>query len=692
MIDYETGNLSFIKMAHLYKEMGIRNYDFILELNDPSLSGIDPRDEENLTRDQKIRIYLECTKNVWYYLREVVRIPTGGGLVPFTVHRGNIAMIWAALKNISTFAVWPRQSFKTTSVCGLYSWMTYFGSRHNKISLVAYSLDIAIKNLAGVKEFRDNLPSYLHLHDEKTDIDNMKEVYVRGLDNKIVTRGGTMNPDSAKKAGRGLSTPIQWYDEISFIRFISDMYDSMVFAYSTVAKIAEENQSFHHRIMTTSAGFLDSEEGKWSYRFLQGACDFTENMYDMDDETLKSIIKSSSVTGFLDISFMYYDLGKDDNYIDEQKRLVANSDDPETTLAREVLNQWKSASSDHPLGTKRLEMLMNQIKDPSEQILINDTYLMKIYVDLNEFDINKPLIGGLDLGGNLKEDFSVLAIMDPTDFNVVATLRSNSQSSTLFSVAIVTIMRELFPNLILVPERNFNAAIIDNICTLLPDSRRRVYHEKDDDDRPGIFNTKKVREVLYNDVLRVAVDNYAHLMNDKHIITEINGLTRTRTGRIDHKQGEHDDTLIAYLYCLYFLLHVTDNGKYIDKSLILSKLAEEDVEKKDELEHKKKIRELRNENRFFLDGVEALQDNIDSIADKFYDYKQDQIKEGNISLVRGDTDELDEVAGSDDMDEFKKRVGQMNEKGETVQVMNLEVTNKGYEDFRQVFGNHFNVF
>jgi len=688
MVDYMTNNLSFLKMSHLLKEMGIKNHDFMLELYDQSLLGVDPRDEDNLTRDQKVRIYVECTKNIWYYLRSVVRIPTGGGLIQFELHRGSLAMIWAVLRNISAYAVWPRQSYKTTTVCGIYSWILYFGSRHNRISIVAYSLDIAIKNLGGVKEFRDNLPSYLHLHDDKVDIDNMKEVYVRGLDNRIVTRGGTMNPDNAKKAGRGLSTPILWLDEASFIKFISDMYDSMVFAYGTVAKIAEANKSFHHQLFTTSAGYTDTDEGGWAYRFLQGACDFSENMYDMDDELVRNIISSSSVTSFLNISFMYYDLGKGENYIEEQKRLIANSDDPETTLAREVLNQWKGASADHPLGQKRIDMLMGQIKSPIESILINDTYLMKIYVELSEFDIDKPLVGGLDLGGNLKEDFSVLVIMDPTDFNVVATLRSNSQSSTLFSIAIVTIMKELFPNLVLVPERNFNAAIIDNICAMLPDSRRRVYHEKEDDDRPGIFNTKKVREVLYNDILRVAVDNYAHLMNDKHIISEINGLIRTRTGRIDHKQGEHDDTLIAYLYCLYFLLHVADNGKYIDKALILSVLTESDTELKESQEQKKRIEEIRKEQKMIIGG-EEMDDNIDSLANKFFDYKASKYKEGSISLVTEGGDNLDEVAGSDDMDEFKKRVGKLNEEGATVKVGNLNPGNKGYDDFKTVFGSQY---
>ena len=40
----ETTNQSFLRLAAVYKEMGIRNYSFILALHDKDLVGVDPFD------------------------------------------------------------------------------------------------------------------------------------------------------------------------------------------------------------------------------------------------------------------------------------------------------------------------------------------------------------------------------------------------------------------------------------------------------------------------------------------------------------------------------------------------------------------------------------------------------------------------------------------------------------------------
>ena len=83
---YDTGtsNKSFLQVAMDLKTLGVREWYFMLEIKDPSLINVDPfavkegTDEPALTKDQISRITIECVHNIWYYLREVVRIPSAG--------------------------------------------------------------------------------------------------------------------------------------------------------------------------------------------------------------------------------------------------------------------------------------------------------------------------------------------------------------------------------------------------------------------------------------------------------------------------------------------------------------------------------------------------------------------------------------------------------------------------------------
>ncbi|MCO6740531.1 hypothetical protein KQH31_30585, partial [Streptomyces sp. CHA15] len=71
--DFETSNESFLRLVALYGEMGVKNRFFPLALINPALKGVDPHC--GILSDQtKIDIGLECRWNMWYFLREVVRI------------------------------------------------------------------------------------------------------------------------------------------------------------------------------------------------------------------------------------------------------------------------------------------------------------------------------------------------------------------------------------------------------------------------------------------------------------------------------------------------------------------------------------------------------------------------------------------------------------------------------------------
>ena len=109
---YDTGtkNKSFLQVAKDLKSLGIKNFYFMLEIYDVSLIDVDPY-ADNLTMDQISRIMTECTRNIWYYLREISRIPSQGGTgVPFKANRGNIAQTWCIVHGIDSWLCLPRRN------------------------------------------------------------------------------------------------------------------------------------------------------------------------------------------------------------------------------------------------------------------------------------------------------------------------------------------------------------------------------------------------------------------------------------------------------------------------------------------------------------------------------------------------------------------------------------------------------
>ena len=103
-----TKNKSFLDMHHYLKSIGIKNNEFMLTLLDPDLDGVDPYDP-NLNTYYKQKILRECITNYWYFIREVVRIPSAGGApIKYKLTRGNLALNFCQCLNLNVFYEAPR--------------------------------------------------------------------------------------------------------------------------------------------------------------------------------------------------------------------------------------------------------------------------------------------------------------------------------------------------------------------------------------------------------------------------------------------------------------------------------------------------------------------------------------------------------------------------------------------------------
>lgn len=234
-VDYyvhaETSNPSFIKMYRILQSLGVENNKFHLALYDTELIHVNPYDE-NLTLEEKTRIIVECKNNFWYFIRECIRVPvSGSGIAPglgkkYGLHRGNLALSYCIVNNLNSYTELPRQSGKSISVDIALLWLLNYGTNTSKMIIMNKDHDGAKENILRIQEMRDCLPEFLHgnmkFNAERKKLksnDNKEYIECLTTNNRVDTKASPRNPGDADNAGRGCTTPIQWFDEFAFLKY-----------------------------------------------------------------------------------------------------------------------------------------------------------------------------------------------------------------------------------------------------------------------------------------------------------------------------------------------------------------------------------------------------------------------------------------------------------------------------------------
>jgi len=217
IIHMNTKNKSFIRIAGLYKRMGIKNHAFMLALHNPELEFVDPHDP-NLDQDTKLKIAIEVKENPWYYFREVMRVPppAGSESIMFRANRANIATIWLALNHVTGYLIQPRQTGKSLTGDGLDAYMLNIGASNSDISLITKDEKLRIKTSLQVRELISLLPGYLRLLSKK-DIKNNERITVNTIGNSMNLYVGRNDKKAADNLGRGMTSPLVRIDEFAYI-------------------------------------------------------------------------------------------------------------------------------------------------------------------------------------------------------------------------------------------------------------------------------------------------------------------------------------------------------------------------------------------------------------------------------------------------------------------------------------------
>ena len=456
-----TTNTSFVEMSNYLKAIGIKNNRFMLTLLDPDLANIDPHDI-NLPLVYKRKVLCEVYNNFWYYLREVVRVPSTGEPSKFILNRGNMAFLYLATMNFNCILLQPRQTGKTIAAAAFYTYVYNFRTQNTQISLLNKEFKDSKENLGRIRAIRDLLPSYLRfdavfsvVNGKKKKVPNTAISMENAVNhNRLKTYAKARNETNAANLLRGQTFPLLWADEFAFIPFMKTIYGNMIPAMSKATEIAKMNNVPYGILYTTTPGFLTTEEGKYAYNVMNNASEFSENWYDLRYDQISDIIASNKLSNFIHIQFSYQELGYTEQWF-YQRCKESEWDWP--LIRREYLLEWSDESENNPFTKEELDTVRKFCKKPKKTILIFNKYEFKIFEEIplkSNLVPKYPPIIGVDPSGGVSRDSSCITIIDSKTTRVFAELRTNTASLIDLARVIEFIVLNMMPNAIVNIERN----------------------------------------------------------------------------------------------------------------------------------------------------------------------------------------------------------------------------------------------
>lgn len=594
-IHYETKNQSFLHLAEVYHALGVNNCAFHLSLLQPELKNVDPFDE-NLPIDVKASILYECKHNFWYFLREVVRVPVPGSLVPihFQANRANVALYWFFMNHVMVLIVILRQTGKTTMLMVLVVYLLNFGSTNVFINLLTKSEGLKAETLKKVKDLFDELPEYLNFSTKK-DIFNSDEVKIAAFDNKFKGNLSSASPKQAEKVGRGFTSPINIIDEAAFIENIAIAMGAMLMSGNAARTAAELNGNPYGTILATTAGDTDDRDGGYVYKIANAATLLDEKFYDAPDlKTLLDLIytnsnasKNEAKRPIVNITLSYRQLGYDDEWL--QKKLSENISTPEN-IKRDIFNQWLSGSSASPIPKQYIEIMKaNVIELARSEFYAPYNYLIKWYVSEDDLvyrvKSGHSFILGVDTSDGVGRDDIAMTIRDHTTGQILGTAIFNEINLITLADFFVSFLLKYENSTMIMERRSSAATIIDYIIIKLlshginPFTRmyntifqnKEVYQKEFEEiirARPHdehIFTKYKKhigfvtsgtgvtsRSELYSTTLMSMLRYTAHTLYDERLVQQISSLV-IKNNRVDHPEGGNDDMVISSLLSHWML-------------------------------------------------------------------------------------------------------------------------------------------
>lgn len=613
IVHSNTKNYSFLRLANLYKQIGIKNHAFLLALLQPELSNVDPFDE-NIDMETMAKILFEVKHNPWYFFREIARAPAlaGADNTIFKANRANIALYWCFFNHITTILIQPRQTGKSFSTDVLMIYLLNYGLVNTHINMLTRSSELRTQNLERLKRIQEELPDYLNFK-SKDDIFNTEEIRLKKLNNSYRGNLSNMSPKLANNVGRGFTTPILHVDEACFIPNIGIALPAALMAGNAAREIAKQNNSHYGTILTTTAGKIDDRDGNYIYKLWSSSTCWNEKFLDAEnnEELHDLIIKNNTVTtneakkALINITMSYRQLGYSDEWMKERlNETLAEGEDAD----RDLFNRWTAGTSSSPIPKEYLEIIKeNIIDEPITEFYSPYNYLLNWYID--EYEKNELIskgssfIIGVDTSEGIGRDDIAMVIRESLSGKVICTSTFNELNLITLADFFVDFMLK-YPNSVMVIERRSSAiAIVDymlqkfglyninpfrRLFNMIVQNKEQYNEEFKEIEKLNYFNEKLMskykkhigfatsgsgitsRNELYSSTLMNMLKYTASSLYDNKLSSQILSLV-VKNNRIDHPDGGNDDLVIASLISYWLLIHGRNLNFYNINTMLLLK-------------------------------------------------------------------------------------------------------------------------
>lgn len=608
-VHYETRNKSWLRMAQLYQQMGVKNHAWMLALIDPDLRHVDPHDP-NLSDELQAKIALECKINEPYFYREVARCPVqGGDPVPLTANRANLSFIWCTMTGVTYLLIQIRQTGKSLIAALKETYLAEIGCLNTEINQLTQNETLRSKTMRTVKECMDALPWYLDSRNKRLDANNTEVITVKALGNSLKMHLSSASEKQANKVGRGLTSPWLLTDEFAFVENVRIALDAAMPTMIAARTAAKKAGTPYGIAFMTTAGKKDDRDGRQAYQFLQECLPWTEFLYDcLDEADLHKTIEMNNRSRSLDLGlegdggrvqvagvFNHRQLGYSDEWLAEIAKVLNLSGE---AADRDLFNVWTDGSNTSPFPVHLGKLIRSSEKEPEHVEISPDRFLLRWYIPKDQIDAvmnNGQFIMSLDISSAIGRDDISLVIRNTEDGATVADGTYNMLLLPKFTAWVCSLIVKYRNVLTIIENRSQGQYVLDHLIELLlahgEDPFKRLFNwvvqekgqyperfaliDQSIYARPaGIYEQMKryfgfttsgsgetSRDDLYTNTLMHSLEKTGHVMRSPQLIKQTLALVY-RNGRIDHPTGGHDDLVIGWLIAHWYILRAVNIDFY----------------------------------------------------------------------------------------------------------------------------------
>lgn len=636
--DLKTTNQTFLDFSSkLYHEGGVENCYFPLALMNPELQGINPR-QPGLPADIQLAMKMECYQNPWYFWREMWIIPPASGIngVRFRLNRANCSLYWSYLQHLMYFLVQPRQTGKSTAGDGIMDWLNYARYYNTKMAVVTNSDKTRSDNAKRLRDVKDYLPEWFVVQD-RFDSTTGELVTYNARNNQIRLLVGAGDEKGAYRVGRGATTATQQWDEFPYIRQNEIAYTSGSASTLAVHQTAEENGDPYGIFFTTTAGRQDDRDGAYAYKLYSDAARWSDGYYDCQNaEEVIQRVKANRHDGtrmvLIQGTFSHLQVGvSDEQHYKNMSKVGAEG----MNADMDFFNIWPVGGGSKVFDKVTLDRFIKSKREVQYTEVFIHGFMVQWYLPKSEVDAraaNMTFVIGADTSDGGGNDALSLVFTDYTTLELLGVAVVNEVLLPRYGDFLFEMMTK-YKRCVLIPERKSTGqSFIDYLCIKLHavgiDPFTRIYNSivenydteankfmeirnslygRDDafyiarKTTFGFCTGTTTRKTLYNQILKIAAQKAAHLVRDPQLISELLGL-QEKNGRIDHADGAHDDTVIAWLLTVFLLVYGRNLPYYgIPRQDVMSRVVADDNTSEADLDRQ--------------DTVDAINKEIDECAE-----------------------------------------------------------------------------